>query len=377
MKKILFFLMIIFTVLGLCSCKKEETKGVYYAPIASTAEESRVVMSFTVDGRTYDVRYELYRALFVGNRYEVDGGDDSVWTGPLAEDKINEINEIIVDKAAEIYSTLDLAQRLGINAYSFEADLNIQYMIDLYVKGGESESGTSVVGYGSYDKFLASLKKKGMNYATCELMFRYSYALERINEYYVGTYGIFGYTGGKLNVTDKALKDYYYSDECVRVLEAYFQVGTKTEERIGEIRDSFENESSIKAIAAKIIQYTTVTSSELIDTSGNVVGKAIGYYELDSKYYSEYISEAFSLSHGDVSRVICIDNINDIYADGYYVLIGVEKDDQHFENSKSHIKSSYVNNEIGKILYAEKESMAQSVLFAQDYEKINHSELIK
>ena len=377
MKKILFFLMIIFTVLGLCSCKKEETKGVYYAPVASTAEESRVVMSFTVDGRTYDVRYELYRALFVGNRYEVDGGDDSVWTGPLAEDKINEINEIIVDKAAEIYSTLDLAQRLGINAYSFEADLNIQYMIDLYVKGGESESGTSVVGYGSYDKFLASLKKKGMNYATCELMFRYSYALERINEYYVGTYGIFGYTGGKLNVTDKALKDYYYSDECVRVLEAYFQVGTKTEERIGEIRDSFENESSIKAIAAKIIQYTTVTSSELIDTSGNVVGKPIGYYELDSKYYSEYISEAFSLSHGDVSRVICIDNINDIYADGYYVLIGVEKDDQHFENSKSHIKSSYVNNEIGKILYAAKESMAQSVLFAQDYEKINHSELIK
>lgn len=379
MKKILAALLIISSLLGLCACKKKDgqEKQEYYEPVKSTEEESRVVMNFTVEGDTYNVRYELYRALFVGNRNQVDNGDISVWGTDVSEECINAINEIIIDRAAEIYSTLHLALSLGISPYSKDADAFVQSMIKLYVKGGTSYDGTKVKGYGSYDKFLSSLKKSGMNYAVCELMFRHSYAVKKINEYYIGKENVFGYSDGKLTVTDEALSDYYYGEDCVRVLEAHFQEGTKTEERVEEIRDEFYYAHDIRTVAAKIIQYTTATSSEVIDAKGNPVGKTVGRHELDGKYYREYISEAFSLSYGEVSEVIRINNANDSYTDGYYILVGVEKTEDYFKNNKQLIRKSYINNEIGRILNFAKDSIIPCVSFTENLEKISYSELVK
>jgi hypothetical protein len=67
MKKtaILLIVTIIFSLFSLASCKKNE-----YEPVESTELEATEVMSFTLDGESYSVRYELYRALFLN--YKTD-----------------------------------------------------------------------------------------------------------------------------------------------------------------------------------------------------------------------------------------------------------------------------------------------------------------
>ena len=73
MKKILVLFIIVMTLMGLCSCGESK-----YKPVPSTDEEARVVMTFSADGQSYQMKYELYRALFIGNKAIIDGGDDSV-----------------------------------------------------------------------------------------------------------------------------------------------------------------------------------------------------------------------------------------------------------------------------------------------------------
>jgi len=360
--------MILCVIFAAClfSCGEEEE---VFEPVPSTAEESRVVMKFQYDGEVYEVKYELYRALFVGNRELVDNGDTTVWSGPLAEEKIAEINEIIKDRAAEIYSVLHLADKMGIDPYSSTADDRFYEHIKLYVHGGESADGTRVVGYGSYEKYLSSLKAKGMNYSVGELMFRYTYALERINIE----------LGGEITVTDAALKEFYQGEDCARILVAYFQEGTRTEERVKEIRNSIASAASVGNLTKActiIIQNTSAVSSEVIDSAGNPVGKPLGFYELDDYSFEVYTAAAFSLKHGEVSGVIKVENANDSYVNGYYIVMGLEKTDEYFAANKSQIRTSYVNNFIGQKLYTAKSNLLGGASFTSVADEINHSELV-
>lgn len=374
--KRLFLLIIAFPLaLGLCSCGEEK-----FEPVPSTEEEARVVMTLTSDGKVYEIKYELYRALFIGNREKVDGGDTSVWSGESASEYVNEINAIIVDRAAEIYGAFHLAKSIGIDPYSAEANEAVQETIGIYVHGSDSQSNnsTTVIGYGSYEKYLEALASRGMNYAVGDLMMRYSYLMGKINEYYIGEYDpALGYTGGHIQVTDEKLSEYYGGDSCVRILEAYFQEGTKTEERVEEIRNKIASESSTSAMAAKIIQYTTSDYTELLDSHNNPVGKIVGRYELDDFYFNEYTGAAFSVDDGEVSDIIHITDVNDSYTDGYYVLVGLSKTDSYFESYKDKIKESYVNNEIGKIIYDSESSLASGAAYLDGYSQIIHSEIVK
>ena len=375
MKKIILTVLLCLVCISLFGCGDEETE--YFAPVASTSEESQVVMTFTIGEQSYDIKYELYRALFIGNREQVDGGDESVWSGDSANEKINEIDLLIIERAADIYAAIHLAQSLGYDVYSDDADAAVQEHIRLYVYGGES-GGVSIQGYGSYDKYLSALKARGMNYSVGELMIRYNYALKKINEYYVGkTDSVLGNIGGKLDTSDSALLEYYNGSDSVRLLEAYFQDGTKTPERIAQIREEFVKAPTLSAVAAKIIQYTASTSSEIIDSSNRPVGKVVGRYELDEFYYSDYTDAAFSIDSGDVSPVIRISGFNDIYSDGYYILVALPKSEEYFNTYKESILLSYISNYIGNRLFEAKDELISGLALAEGYQNIIHSELSK
>ena len=370
MKKLLSVLlaicMLLSVMLSAVSCGEDEE---VFEPVPSTEEESRVVMEFTIDGEVYEVKYELYRALFIGNRKLVDGGDASVWSGPSADEKIEEINAIIADRAAEIYSIFHLADKLGIDPYSSSADDKLYEHIKLYVHGGQSANGTKVIGYGSYEKYLDSLKEKGMNYSVGDLMFRYTYALEKINVK----------LGGEVSVTDEKLLEFWNGEDCARIMEAYFQIGTKTEARVWEIRDSINSAAKngdLAKVCTLIINHTAAVSSEIIDSNRNPVGRPLGFYELDDYFYGEYISAAFTLTRGEVSGVIKIDNVNDSYVDGYYIIVALEKTDEYFNSHKSDIRTSYVNNFIGQRLYTEKSNLLKGLSVKAGVE-IDYSELVK
>ena len=60
MKKLIALLLILAAILTLSSCKKN-----FYEPVESTELEATTVMTLKYGGRTYEVKYELYRAFFL------------------------------------------------------------------------------------------------------------------------------------------------------------------------------------------------------------------------------------------------------------------------------------------------------------------------
>ena len=109
------FLLIALLLTALVSCAKYPAKR-------STREERRVVITLNLDGEKYKVKYELYRALFLNYKSLVDGGDSSVWSSDSKDWYIDRINEIIVQKASEIYAVFHLAE---VDSLSETADIKI------------------------------------------------------------------------------------------------------------------------------------------------------------------------------------------------------------------------------------------------------------
>ena len=147
-KAFLITIVSLLCMLSLSGCKDE------YEPVESTEEEARVVMTFSANGQKYEIRYELYRALFLSNKSIVDSGDNSVWTSDGKDEAIAKINEIIKARAYEIYSTIHVAKQLGFDAYSKDSDKAVKEAVRGAVEGDDIQ-----LGYGSYEAYLAALKK--------------------------------------------------------------------------------------------------------------------------------------------------------------------------------------------------------------------------
>ncbi len=367
MKKTLIAITLMLALLLLCSCGKKK-----YEPVPSTDEEAQVVLTLSVGDKRYDVRYELYRALFIGNKGVVDRGDNSVWQGDNSTTYIEQINEIIIDRAAEIYSVLHIADSLGIDLYSNDVDEKIQEYIDTSVNGNDS----GYEGCGSYEKYLEYLSDQGMNYAVSDLLFRYSFGVSEINKYYKGTESVLGDYNGNLEFDEEDVRAFYEGSESVRLLQAYFQNGVRTQDQMLDFRNSLAEKNDVIDKAEYIIHNTSATQSDLV-INGQVSGIIIGQHAMDALFYGEYLDAAFSLEVNEVSDIIKISGTSDSYTDGYYVLVNVEKDDDYYNAHKGEIKLEYIENEMGKILYTAKQSLIESFRFADGYSSINHKEISK
>ena len=366
MKKILIFLSLSILLLSLFGCKGD------YEPVESTKEESEVIFTLELDGERYDIKYELYRALFLNNKTSVDGGDETVWQGEGAQEYINKINGIIISSAADIYGAIHTAEKLGYDAYSKDADKKVKEYITISIEG----NGADVIGYESYDKYLEALKDRNLNYSVSDLLIRYSLALEAINDYYLGKEDqALGNLPGEISITEADVRNYYYSDDCSRVLRAFVGEGVKTREQIVALHSQIKNAQSDISVALLIIQNTAATAADLLDENDEISGIVVGRHELDEIYYSDYISEAFRIKAGETSDVIEISAINDGISDGYYILYGIEKDDGHLEKYYEAIKSSYLGNEIGRVLKNTAAGLTESIKFTSKYDTITHSDI--
>ena len=347
MKKILSVIIMIATIVSLASC------GAGYEPVKSTDEEARTVITLKYENCEYDVKYELYRALFLSHCAELDGGDRSVWSAEGKDELIAKMNEYIISSAARIYGTLHLADSLGIDPYSSEFDK----AVDDSVKDGINSAG-------SYEKYLAMLHKMNLNYSVQELMIRYSTALEKLDEYYNGVHDdALGNVGGKIEVTKEKVEEYYFGDDCTRVISVYLQANAFTKERAEHIRAEIATKSSASEVSSYAIQYTTSSYEDVMD--GVVVGR---YGSNDA--YDTYTAAAFSLNSGDVSELI---EINTGYDHGYYILYGIDKSETHFDKQYDLIKDSYVSNESGKKLNAPVGALKESAVLAPAYYEIVHA----
>ena len=360
--KILFLVIsLLFTTL-LFGCAKQK-----YPPVESSEKESEVMIKLNIEGSEYEVKYELYRALFLNNKALIDGGDDSVWTSPDADKYITEINEIIIAKASEIYSVLHLSKEIGFDPYSEKADLQVEeYII------GAVEGDAVQIGHGSYEAYLESLKKNNLNYSVADLLLRYALASDAIDKYYLGEYDqVRGQQDGEYKYTKDDVKNYYYSDDCARILQAYFQTGVKNAEQMEEYRTALLGFSDEKKLAAYIIGSTSATESDLLK-DGELSGIIIGKSELVGSEYDPYITSIFALQPGELSRVVKLENTT---ADGYYLFYGLEKTDEHFDAFYSVIRNSYLDNIVGKVLNNMCISLKESAVFTDSYNEIAHNNI--
>ena len=357
-------LALVLIVCTLAGCAGNE----YYPEIESTEEESAVLLTLSLDGETYEIKYELYRTLFLTYKSEVDGGDATVWQADNKQEYIDEINEIVIEKAAHIYSIIHLAEKCGLAPYSAEVDNKIRDYVK-YSVDGYADADVSAVGFeGDYEAYLASLAEVYMNYSVQALMFRYAIAYDALMLYYYGNVDEENPTSdmasGAIAVTDEKLSDYYHSADSARVLLATINATYFSRERAEELRTAIASKSGDGAVSSYIIGSTGTAEYDAI------YGMLIGKNTLDDSLSTKLADAAHALAIGETSRVIEYETDSGSY---YYVLYRVEKSDEYFNACRSDVRESYVSNVVGEIISSTIATLAASASPKAAMSGIDHS----
>ena len=377
MKKFLAILILIATLISLVACGGGDEE---YEPVESTEEEATVVMTLAIGDTTYEVKYELYRAFFLTYKSEVDGGNPDVWTGPDKDAYIEQIDEKIIDRIVEIYTTFAVCEDIGFDIYSDDVEDKIKENIKTSVEGG-SYGTTTIEGYDSYDEYLEALKEMNLNYSVQTLLFRYAIATDAIDTHYIGTVSSddldSDMTIGAIEYDKSDVRDFYFSDECVRVLRLSFQKGiTYTpEEKAYSMKDKLESAASqgstLEEKEKKV--FATIMGQGLYANAAEVKsGYVIGRYNLERSYYGDMTDAAFSIAEGEVSDPVEV--VTDA-EDSYYVLYRSYKSDEHFEENYESIKYIYLMNYVGEILHGVSVELESSVAYTDFLNSIDHSQI--
>ncbi len=363
MKKILCILLILASLLSLASCGED------YEPIESTDEEARVVMTLSFEGEAYEVRYELYRTMFLTYRDAVDGGNRDVWSGDDSSSYKEKIHAMIVKRVTDIYAALHLCKRIGIDLYSNEVEKEIKEYIKAGVEGGVYE-GEAIGGYESYDDYLEALAKRGFNYSVQELVLRYGIAIDRITAYYAGTVENESLddtpTGGALSYTKEDVKSFYDGEDSVRVMSAFVQ--SSYEGALGRaerLREKMLDAAGDDKAVAIVILSNSISVNEDIE-NGSIIGK----FSLDEENYGAMTEAAFSTPVGRVSDIV---EIRAGEEPGYYIFYTLEKSDAHFDECYEEISEVYVENVIGSILFEIQAALTDSVAETELLNSLDYS----
>ncbi|MBQ7363252.1 MAG: hypothetical protein IJW48_02250 [Clostridia bacterium] len=358
MKRSIAFLIAIFLSFSLVACS-----GSQYEPVPSTDEEASTVMTLTLGDKEYEVKYELYRALFLTYRDEVSGGDNSVWQGEDSDAYIQKINTLILNRCAAIYSVFAVCEDIGYDLYSSEVDKQV----DEYVASSIESEG----GYGSYEGYLAALHSMNLNWSVQDLLLRYGIGLSAIDEYYIGDFDADNLGEsiklGELTYTREDVKAYYESDECVRVLRAHIQADAYYDpaEHAQTVKDRMESVAGNESAVATVIINTGLTApTEVIN------GYVIGRNNLDALYYGDMTEAAFGLSRGEVSEPIRVHNGE---ADIIFILYRAEKSDEHFDNCYTEIAYVYLTDKVGKIIKEAADGLASGVQYTAAFEALDYA----
>ena len=364
-KSVIAVLLIAASLLSLFGCKKEK-----YPPVESTEEENKIVMRLQYQDKTYEVKYELYRAFFLNYKSQVDGGDESVWSGDNKAEYINKINELITAKISYIYAALEVARQCGIDMYSKEVEKEIAEYVRASVEG---DTSLGVDGYGDYNAYLAALKKENLNYQVQVLLYRYSIAIDKIQSYFIGNLTEDGKdidtTSGQITYTVDDIKNFYYSDDCLRIMRAYINADHFTEDEAAERAERLREyiisaaASGEREVALTIVQNST---SSMADVEKGVIAR----YNLNEMYYADLTAAAFALEENGVSEII---EISDNLGKGLYILYRAEKNDAHFEKYYNYITYTYLTNIIGGMHSGVSMLLNMSASFTSEYNSIVHS----
>lgn len=369
MKKLLTVILAFFTLFSLVGCGG-------YSAVPSTEEESRTVMTLTINDKQYDVKYELYRAFFL--TYKADLEDEDALTSDEADKYISLINERVVDAISEIYSAFYVCDTIGVNLDSRAYKKKINEYIDDSIAAIQllytDEDGNAPDDDAAYEIYLDRLKASYLNYSVSVLLYKYELALQAIDDYYFGSVdytdpGLSG-TLGALEYTKDDIREFYNGEDAVKLyVAAISATAANAKNRADALKIKLE---AACALGEEAVINTIIASSTIAVASEIEAGEVIGRYSLDKFYYGEYIDAAFTLEQGEISEVI---EIVDGKSDGYYILYKAGKSSAHFDECYADIAYSYVTNEVGRIRFTAKDALASSVTFTDEYNAIIHANI--
>ena len=356
MKKTIALFLLIACVFSLIGCSDTT-----YPPVESTETEATTVMTLKAGEKTYEVKYELYRALFLNFKKEFDGGDDSVWTGDNKDEYISKIHEHITSLILDIYSAFAVCEQIGYDLYSKEVENKINKFIQISVDGG-SYGGESFMGYGGdYDAYLEYIKTLNHNYSTHVLLYRYAIAIEAIDEHFIGTFSADDIDGnitvGSMTYTREDVENYYFSDACVRVLRTYISEGldlnplARAQRLAADLKVAARNGES--AVSNMIMGRGPIGATD------GVQGVIIAKNNLDGAFYADMVNEAFRLKEGEVSDVVPIHDGQEMR---YYIMYRGQKSEEHFDNNYSDIAYIFLRDGVGATLAQMKETLGEEII---------------
>ena len=357
-KRILSIFILIGLILSLFACEPE------YPPVESTKEELQTVMTFTIEGETYNVPYELYRAFFLLLKDEIDGGDSSVWSGKDKDEYIEKIDKRITENLSEIYSVFHVAKRVGIDLYSEENEEALDNYIKAGVEGGIVDS-MSFEGFGGdYNKYLEFIKELNFNYSAHRTMLRWALGSELIDYYYIGD----SETEGELKYTEDDVRDFYFGDDSARVIEGYFAEGSTafTKDELISLRNEVAAAESEEAAALLIINKSLTVGDDIL--RGSIIGK----YSRPPLFYSELTEAALSLSVGECAELI---EVSTAFENGYYIIYKAEKSEENFEQCYDEISRIYLKHRIGKLLSEAQDTLIKSARITDTLKNLDRAEV--
>lgn len=361
MKKLVSLILCLATIVFAVGCKKEK-----YPEIKSSKEEAKVMMSFNIGNDKYEMKYELYRALFLNFSTQYDKGDKTFWTKEDSKDELAELNEKILEYTLDIFAVLHVSKSIGFDPYSDDVEATIAEYIEKSVEG----DGDTIIGFGGdYDAYLEHLKASNLNYSVQKLLYRYSIAYDKIIEHYEGVTNSNNPSenqNGALVYTYQDVLAFYNGNQSVRVSPVVINAAYISYERALEIRNAIASATSTQDALNTAIMNTAANETDINE------GVVIGTYTLDSAYYSDVSETAFSLGANETSEVITVTTEN---STEYWILYAREKNNDHFNKNYDSIVSVFTSQKIGEIINSAKQTLKNSRSETSDYKNLNHASI--
>ena len=296
----------------------------------------------TIDGE--DVSFELLRFFFFRNTAEVDGGDTSLWEGDGAAEMTEKALKLAVDDICELYAAFAVCRSYGIDPERDDIDELVNEYVTCDVDGGYPDGNTLVKGSGGdYDQYLEGLKELHLTDTVNRLLYRYAACLKVLDAY------IQNGAEGKVSASDKDLREFLRSDDCVHANYAELQKAAYRPERaLGIYEEMKAAEGNLTKLGELVTRYSPTQDPG---------GEYYSLYATDATD-AELYSIIFSLKEpGEVSEMVEFD-------DCYRIYYGMEKD-----AALEDIKSLYLAE---KYMYRVMAITAYDLAEKIEYETIYH-----
>ena len=251
----------------------------------------------------HNVAMEEYRYFYLNTKYQLDGGDDSVWEQEGADDKKELLRTHVEDTIKSNYALMDLAKEKGVSLTADERK-SISDNLASIKENYESEE--------AFEEALAQ------NYLTEEVylsMGEMSTLQQKLTEKLTGD-------GGEIPMGDDVVTQ-YVKDNYVRAKHVLITSATENAEQVA-------NEVAQKAAAGEDFD-------SLISTYGEDPGMTQspdGYYFTKNEMVAEFEEAAFALPENSVSGVV-------ESSFGYHIIQRLPLDDAYIQENLSTYTSTY------------------------------------